>query len=551
MPQTTMILKNARIYTMDGRIAEAAAITGDRIAKVGSNQEIKSWEGKLTQVIDLGGRTVVPGFNDSHTHLVGYGNSLRYANLENCLSCEEMCGRIRHFIRDRKIPEGEWVFGRGWNQNLFPGGIFPTKKDLDRVSDKHPILIIRTCGHVGIANTMALKDGNVTEETYLPGGQFDKGADGEPNGVIREAALEWFKKQRDPESARRELKQAIIRGGEEMLRYGITTVHTEDTYDLGYPGDFMDIYHAYQELASEKKLPLRIYQKISLPTGKDIDEFLSHCSLRTGMGHDFYRIGPVKQWADGTMGARTAGMKEPYSDAPGETGIYYYTDQELYDNIRKAHCAGMQVCIHTIGDGALEQVLNAYERVLRDFPRKNHRHRLVHGQVGNLELYKKIAKLGLNINIQPASTSTDIPIMESRLGSRAKYCHAWRTLTDLGVNLNASSDVPVETPNVFCGIYAIVTRKSLEHPELAPWNPHEKVTVMEALRFYTINSAYAAFEEHIKGSVTEGKLADLVILDRDPCAVDPEELPEVQVDATILGGKIVYLRNEKTLPSPV
>ena len=164
---------------------------------------------------------------------------------------------------------------------------------------------------------------------------------------------------------------------------------------------------------------------------------------------------------------------------------------------------------------------------------------------------ESVRKLGLNINIQPASTSTDIPIMESRLGSRAKYCHAWRTLTDLGVNLNASSDVPVETPNVFCGIYAIVTRKSLEHPELAPWNPHEKVTVMEALRFYTINSAYAAFEEHIKGSVTEGKLADLVILDRDPCAVDPEELPEVQVDATILGGKIVYLRNEKTLPSPV
>ncbi len=544
MPQTTLILKNACIYTMDGRVEEAVAISGDKIAKVGSNQEMEAWQGDHTQVIDLGGRTVVPGFNDTHTHLVGYGNSLRYVNLENCRSREEMCRRIKHFIEEKQIPAGEWIFGRGWNQNLFPDGAFPTKEDLDNVSSQHLILIIRTCGHVGIANTMALADAKVTRETYLPGGQFDKGADGEPNGVIREAALEWFKKQRNPESARKELKEAIVRGGEEMLRWGVTTVHTEDTYDLGYPGDFMDIYHAYQELAAEKKLPVRIYQKISLPTGKEIDEFLEGCSLRTGMGHDFYHIGPMKQWADGTMGARTAGMKEPYSDAPGNTGIYYYTDQELYDNIRKAHCDGMQVCIHTIGDGALEQVLNAYERVLHDFPRENHRHRLVHGQVGNLALYKKIAELGLNINIQPASTSTDIPIMEARLGSRAKYCHAWRTLTDLGGNLNASSDIPVETPNVFCGIYAIVTRKCLEHPELAPWNPHEKVTVMEALRFYTINGAYAAFEENIKGSITEGKLADLVILDRDPCAVDPEELKEVQVDATILGGRLVYQREE-------
>ena len=213
MPQTTLILKNACIYTMDGRVEEAVAISGDKIAKVGSNQEMEAWQGEHTQVIDLGGRTVVPGFNDTHTHLVGYGNSLRYVNLENCRSCEEMCRRIKHFIEEKQIPAGEWVFGRGWNQNLFSDGAFPTKEDLDNVSSQHLILIIRTCGHVGIANTMALADAKVTRETYLPGGQFDKGADGEPNGVIREAALEWFKKQRNPESARKELNEAIVRGG--------------------------------------------------------------------------------------------------------------------------------------------------------------------------------------------------------------------------------------------------------------------------------------------------------------------------------------------------
>ena len=543
MPQTTMILKNARIYTMDGRVAQAVAIQGETIAKVGSDADMTAWQGPDTKVYDLGGRTVVPGFIDTHTHLVGYGNALCSVNLENVPDRAALRAKLSDYIREAAIPKGQWVFGRGWDQNRFPDGAFPTRDDLDAVSTDHPILIIRTCGHVGIANSPALAIGGVTRESYIAGGQFDKGPDGEPNGVIREAALEWFKKQRPLDSARAELRRAIIRGGEEMLRWGVTTVHTEDSYDLGYPGSFRDIYDAYQYLIAEGKLPLRIYQKISLPTGKEIDDFLRD-DLRTGMGNKFYHIGPMKQWADGTMGARTAGMREPYADAPGTTGIYYYTDQELYDNIRKAHCAGMQVCIHAIGDGALEQVLRAYERVLREFPKADHRHRIVHAQVGSPELYRKIAELGLNINMQPASTSTDIPIMVSRLGERAEYCHAWRTLTDLGVNLNASSDIPVETPNVFCGIYAIVTRKCLEHPELPPWNPQEKVTVMEALRFYTINGAIAAFEEDSKGSVTEGKLADLVVLDRDPCAVDPEELPQVQVDATILGGEIVYTRPE-------
>ena len=162
MPQTTLILKNACIYTMDGRVEEAVAISGDKIAKVGSNQEMEAWQGEHTQVIDLGGRTVVPGFNDTHTHLVGYGNSLRYVNLENCRSREEMCRWFKHFIEEKQIPAGEWIFGRGWNQNLFPDGAFPTKEDLDNVSSQHLILIIRTCGHVGIANTMALADGNVS-----------------------------------------------------------------------------------------------------------------------------------------------------------------------------------------------------------------------------------------------------------------------------------------------------------------------------------------------------------------------------------------------------
>lgn len=542
MPQTTLVLTNGKIYTMDGRVCEAVAINGDRIARVGSDAEIAPYIGKDTRVMDLGGKTVIPGINDTHTHLVGYGCAINAVNLEGVCSRDEVVERIAAFIAEKKIPAGSWVMGRGWNQNFFPDAAFPTKTDLDKASTEHPILIIRTCGHIGIANTPALENVGVTRDTFLAGGQFDKDAAGEPNGVIREASLEWFKKNKKSKQDNTALKRAIIDGGNELLKYGITTIHTEDSYDLGYGGDFLDIYNTYQELIAEGKLPIRIYQKISLATGTDIDAFLKG-ELRTGMGNKFYHIGPMKQWADGTLGARTAGMREPYADDPGNTGIYYYTDEELYDNIRKAHCAGMQVCIHTIGDGALEQVLDAYERVLHDFPKQDHRHRLVHCFVGDRKLYERIAALGLNINTQPTSTSTDLGMITDRVGAeKEKYCYAWRTLTDLGVNINASSDIPVETPNIFHGIYAIVTRKDLQNRTAPPRNPHEKVTVLEALRFYTCNGAYSAFEEQEKGSITAGKLADLVILDRDPCAIDPEELPEVTVLHTILGGEIKYSR---------
>lgn len=540
MPHISLVLKNARIYTMDGRIEEAVAVAGDLIVKVGSNKEIEKYIGENTKVLDLTGKTVVPGFNDTHTHLVAYGCAINSVDLENVSSREEVTERIRNFIKKKNIQKGQWVLGRGWNQNFFPDAKFPTKIDLDKASVDNPILIIRTCGHIGIANTMALENVGVTRNSFIAGGEFDKGLDGEPNGVIREASLEWFKRNKKSKQNSYEIKKAIVDGGNELLKYGITTIHTEDSYDLGYGGDFLDIYNAYQELIAEDKLPVRVYQKISLPTGEEVDEFLKG-KLRTGMGNKYYHIGPMKQWADGTIGARTAGMREPYSDDKGNTGLYYYTSDELYKNIKKAHLAGMQICIHTIGDGALKMVLDAYEKVLTEFPKKDHRHRLVHCFVGTEELYEKIARLGLNINTQPTSTSTDIPMMRNRMGKeREKYCHAWRTLTDLGVKITASSDIPVETPNVFSGIYAIVTRKNLDDPSIAPWNPHEKVTPLEALRFYTINGAYSAFEDNIKGSVTEGKLADLVVLDRDPCAVEPEELKNVRVLNTILGGKIKY-----------
>ena len=275
----SLILLNGKIHTLDGKKAEAVAISGNKILKVGSNNEIVSLRQEQTEVIDLGGKAVVPGFIDTHTHLVGYGCSLNSINLENVTSKEEIISRCKDFIIKNNIPAGTWVYGRGWNQNLFINdNTFPTKNDLDNISLEHPLLLIRTCGHVGIVNTKALDTVGVTNDTFIEGGQFVKDDEGNCNGVITEASLEWFKKNKNSKQSTNEIKKAILDGCRDLLKYGITSIHTEDSYDLGYGGDFIDIYNAYQELIEDDLLPIRVYQKISLPKGPSIDEFLNKYS---------------------------------------------------------------------------------------------------------------------------------------------------------------------------------------------------------------------------------------------------------------------------------
>lgn len=537
----TLALINGNIYSLDGRKEEAIAIKGENIIKVGSNDEIKILIDSNTEVIDLEGKAVVPGFNDTHAHLVGYGSAINAVDLNDVTSIDELVYKCKQFIEEKGIEPGKWLYGRGWNQNLFlkDDKRFPTREDLDKISTEHPILLIRVCGHVGLSNTKALESVGITKDTFIAGGTFDKDEQGNPNGVIREASLEWYKKNIHPKPSIEDIKESILSGAMELIKHGVTSIHTEDSYDLGYGGDFMDIYNAYNSLIKERKLPLRVYQKVSLPKKDDLLGFLQ-TGLRTGHGDSYYKIGPLKQWCDGTMGARTAAVLEDYSDDPGNRGILVYEEDELYENVYIAHKEGMQVCLHAIGDRALSTVLNVYDRVLEELPRP-HRHRIVHCQVGNIELYRKLAKLGIIINIQPLSTATDIPIMNSRLGNkREKESHNWRTLTDLGVCISASSDVPVESPNVFYGIHAIVNRRSLLDKPGEEWLPEQAVTVEEALKMYTINSAYAAFEDDIKGTLTEGKLADMVVLDENPFEIDNKELKNIKVLTTIVGGKIMY-----------
>ncbi len=526
---------NGNIITMNGRkVRQAVAVKNDRIIGVGTNAQILAMSNKMTHIIDLKGNTLLPGFIDTHAHILGFGFSFSSIDLFNVRSHDQLVETCKKHIHDHGIPKGCWVLGRGFNQNEFTDKKqFPTTRVLNCISPDHPILLLRTDGHIGITNDLALTLAGVDDTTFIRGGSFDTDENGQPNGVIREASLEWFKKQISGFRQIKDLKTAIETGGKALAGFGITSVHTEDSYDLGYSGDLDDIHEAYRQLIVENKLPVRVYQKVSLPRKEDLLAFLNQ-PLRTGHGNDFFRMGPMKLWADGTLGARTAALREAYADEPGQTGMYLYGDDELKELVHIAQENGMQACVHSIGDGSLEQVVNCFENIITASDTAL-RHRIVHCQIGTRDQYERIGRLGLSINIQPLQTATDFPLIEYRLGKeRAATCHAWKTCMDFGVNVTGSSDVPCtyseDAANVFHGIHSVVNREQ--------WQPDEAVEVYDALKMYTINAAVCAFEEEVKGTIEVGKFADLVVLDQDPLTTPKKELKHINVEMTFLGGKL-------------
>ncbi len=534
--KATLGFINGNIITMkDKVIQEAVAVANDRIIGVGTNGDILAMAGETTHIIDLKGKTILPGFIDTHVHLLGFGFSFESIDLFAARSHAELVETCKKHIQDNKIPTGKWVLGRGFNQNEFTDKKeFPTTRVINSISERHPVLLLRTDGHIGVTNDLALTLAGVDETTFIRGGCFDTYENGKPNGIIREASLEWFKKQISGFRKIEDLKRAIQTGGAYLSRFGITSVHTEDSYDLGYSGDLDDTHEAYRQLIKENKMPVRVYQKVSLPRKKDLLQFLKQ-PLRTGHGNDFFRMGPMKLWTDGTLGARTAALLEDYTDEPGQKGIYLYEDDELEELLKTAHENDMQVCFHSIGDGSLAQVVTCLEKLIKTGGKKL-RHRIVHCQIGNPGQYKKIGRLGLSINIQPTQTATDFPLIEYRLGKeRASTCHAWKSCIDYGINVTGSSDVPCtyspDAANVFHGIHAIVNRDE--------WLPNEAVSVYDALKMYTINAAVSAFEEDVKGTIEIGKFADLIVVDQNPLNINKNKLKHLNVNMTFLGGKLM------------
>lgn len=528
-----MILVNGKIHTMDGRVCEAVAVTGNRIELLGTTVEIEAASTEETVRIDLMGKSVFPGFIDSHMHFVEFGLCSRMVNLEEAKSVEDIVKSCRDHLRKNNQTEG-WLLGYGWNENRFPSSVMPTKDDLDKVSRDLPIMITRVCEHIISVNSKALEITGATKNTAVKGGVFDKGANGDLNGVIRENALDWFVACL-PERSVDEIKDAILTAAHEVLRHGVTSVQTSDLHSCSF--DVM--YEAYQQLNTAGLLPVRINEQLYLPDLSQLEDYLSR-GFPPGCGDDFFRLGPVKLLTDGCLGVRTAALRRDYSDDPGNSGMYIYEQDELNALVMRSHIEGLQLFIHAIGDGAIDSSLKAVENTLKQYP-TNHRHIINHFQIGSPDLFEKAARLGILATVQPAFVSSDWGIAESRLGpERLEHSYAWKSMAEHGIRLLGSSDCPVESCNPLYGIYAAVTRKDPEGNPSQGLTPSQKLTVEQAIRMYTTDGAYGSFEEGKKGILAEGYLADMIVLSDDPFMVAEDDLKDIQVLMTIVDGKIRY-----------
>jgi len=522
MSDSTLVLLNVNVVTLNQKQpkAEAIAIQNGRIITVGSNEEARKYIGKKTTVIDAKNKTIVPGFVDCHVHMTGFGQFLQTLNLRNVESVKEMQQKMWKYAQ--KNSEKSWILGGRWDQDKFAEKRYPTRWDLDAAVADKPVFLIRVCGHLGVANSRALQLAGISRETTIESGKIDLDeATGEPNGILRENALGLVWKA-IPKPNPKELEQACISACKKAVKAGLTCVH----WIVGSAEEIRII----QKLYLNGKLPLRVYLGISA----DLLDQLIDLGLQTGFGNDMVKIGFVKVFADGSLGARTAALKKPYSDKPETRGIILYTQRKLNRLVSKAHRAGLQLAVHAIGNRAMETVLKAFENALKKHPRKNHRHRIEHCSVLNPKLIKHMKRLGLIASIQPHFVVSDFWVVDRVGKHRARWVYPFKTLMKEGLIVTSGSDCPVEPIDPLLGVWAAVTRKSFAE---------ESLTVKKALKTYTLNAAYASFDENKKGTIEVGKFADLTVLSDDLLNVPPDEIKKVRVEMTIVDGKIVYSRN--------
>ena len=520
MQNADLVLMNANVLTMNPSMpyAEALAIKDEKIVAVGKNKQIRRWIGEQTRVVDLRGKMVVPGFIDTHVHMRAFGRVLTWINLREVNSIKEMQQLLKRHVK--RTPKEGWILGRGWDQEKFKEKRYPTRWDLDKVAPDNPVIFVRVCGHICVVNSKALELAGIARDTVAPsGGQIDKDPKtGEPTGILRENAkdLVW---NIVPEPTEEELTEMCAQACQKAVENGLTSVH----WIVHSPTEIRIL----QRLRKEGKLPLRVYLIIPV----EFLDCLINAGLATGFGDNMIKIGSIKILADGSLGARTAALKKPYNDDPSTKGMLLYSQRSLNRLVLKAHRAGFQLAIHAIGDRATDMVLKALEKALRKLPRKDHRHRIEHVSVLNETLIQRMKELGVIASVQPHFVVSDFWV-EKRLGkARARWVYPFKTLIERGVLVTGGSDCPVEPINPLLGVCAAVSRER---------SPEERINVEEALRIYTINAAYASFEEGIKGSIEAGKLADLVVLSDDLRKIKPDKIKDVRVEMTIVGGKIVF-----------
>jgi predicted amidohydrolase YtcJ len=525
-----MILINANIYTLDNSMykPDAIIVRENKIFDLGKSEEILS-KYKSDKIIDLKGKTVLPGLIDAHAHMFGLGQMLNSLVLVGLNSAGQIVDKVKE--KASTITTGEWIYGRGWDQTLWLDKSFPTKDVLDKIAPNNPVILGRIDGHAIWVNQKAIKLANVSRSTKDPeGGKIVRDKDGNPTGVFIDQAVDLIKIA-VPLPSDTEVEKCILLSARECIKYGLTEVH-----DMGLNEQFIRVY---KKLVDENKLPLRIYGAIDAPSDT-WNEFSSKGPL-IGYGNGKLTIRAMKLYADGALGSRGAALLESYSDDPGNRGLTMRGEDEMENLTKQAIEKGFQVCIHAIGDRGNHIVLNVFEKISKDKIISDSRFRIEHAQVVSLDDLPRFKSLSIIPSMQPIHATSDMDWAEVRLGpNRIKGAYAWKSLLNSGSIIPAGSDFPNDIMQPLWGFYAAITRKDKDGKPEDGWYPEQCMTREEALKSYTKWAAYTAFEERLKGTITIGKLADLTILSNDIMTISPNEILTTNVEMTIVDGKVVY-----------
>lgn len=535
-PAADLVLLNAKIWTVNPAAprAEAVAVIAGRIAAVGSTAEVRRWVGPKTEVLDAGGRLVLPGFNDAHVHFYSGGRNLASVQLRDARSREEFRERVRAFAA--RQPKGRWIVGGDWDHENWKPAVLPERQWIDDVTRDHPVFVSRLDGHMALANSLALKLAGITRETpEPPGGAIVRDGVGNPTGVLKDAAMGPVSRVIPPPGDE-ELTEAIRAAMRYAAENGVTSVQ-----DMSATPELLRVY---QELRRRGELTVRIYGIQPLASWERPAEI----GLRAGFGDAKLKIGGLKAFSDGSLGSTTALFFEPYADAPGTAGLAagdMIPEGKLRGRIAGADRAGLQVMVHAIGDRANHTVLRLFEAAGKENGARDRRFRIEHAQHLRPEDVPLFGKLGVIASMQPYHLIDDGRWAENRIGAeRARGSYAFRSLLESGAVLAFGSDWHVAPMQPLMGIYAAVTRATLDGERPGGWIPEQKIGVAEAIRAFTMGSAYASFDEGEKGSIEPGKLADLVVLSDDILSIAPAAIAKARVEVTIFDGRVIYRRGE-------
>jgi len=537
-----LVIHNAKVYLERGNFAQAVLIHDDRIAATGTNEEIIS-KAHGAEKIDAGGGLLLPGFNDSHMHLYAFGRNRDRIQANGVTSVDELIARGRDLIGRIKPPEGSVIAGTGWNQDIFTGEKRPPNRhDLDRISAEHAVIISRVCGHSLCCNSLAMKMAGITRDSArTESGHIELDENGEPLGIFGEGTALYKIRDIIPDCSQEQIEEQLLYAMRHALKNGLTSVGSRDVIEDNY----QSIVDAYIKLFTVHDLHLRVNQQCTIENDAVFNEFIKRGWItRSSMGHPYLTMGASKLFADGSLGARTAFMRKPYLDDPSTRGFQIHTQEEMDALVLKNHKNGFQVIVHAIGDAAIEETLNAFEKATGGHTNEL-RHGLVHCQITDLPLLRRMADNGILAFMQPIFLTHDLYMLENRVGrelASTSYAHA--AMNRLGVKTAYGTDSPVESMNPLECIDCAVNRHDVTngYPEEG-FYPGECVDVYTAVDAYTAGGAYAEFAENYKGRIKEGYLADMTLLDRDIFTIAKKEIRTARVLWTMVGGVMAYRNN--------